>query len=259
LGFASVPNLRELGGWATRDGGTVRHGLVYRSTDLSRLAGEDVPAFSALGIRAVYDLRRAAEREAQPDRLPDGIRRVELDVLADLAEVPGSLVDLVEDQARAREVLGDGRAASLLEGAYRDIIRLPSALEAYGRLYTGLLDPAGRPALIHCTTGKDRTGWAIAALLLLVGVPRESVMEEYLLTNVALLPALAPVFDRFAAAGGDPELLRPLLGVRREYLGAALDEMRSRYETIEGYFANGLDIDAAGQADLRDLLVGPGP
>ena len=85
LGLATAPNLRDVGGWPTRDGGRVATGALYRSTDLSRLAGPDVPAFAELGIRSVYDLRTAGERAARPgpaargDRLPRPRRPGRLD------------------------------------------------------------------------------------------------------------------------------------------------------------------------------------
>jgi protein-tyrosine phosphatase len=68
-------------------------------------------------------------------------------------------------------------------------------------------------------------------------------MRDYLLTNEELLPAVQPVFDKFQAAGGDPELLRPVLGVQREYLEAAVDEMRQRFGTLDGYLTEGLKLD----------------
>jgi protein-tyrosine phosphatase len=91
--------------------------------------------------------------------------------------------------------------------------------------------------------------------LLLLDVSVDDVFADYLLTNRDLLPALAPYFDRFRAAGGDPQLLTPLLGVDRAYLDASLDEMRSRFGTIEGYFGEGLGLDAGAQQELRSSLV----
>jgi len=118
-----------------------------------------------------------------------------------------------------------------------------------------LVHAAGRPALYHCTTGKDRTGWATAALLLLLGVSRDDVMTEYLLTNEQLLPALQPTMDRFAAAGGDPAILEPLLGVRRGYLDASFAELDATHGTIEVYFTDALAVGPDVQKALRDSLL----
>ena len=122
-------------------------------------------------------------------------------------------------------------------------------------MFTTILDDQRRPALFHCTTGKDRTGWAAAATLTLLGVSEEDVLADFLITNRDLLPALKPYFDQFASTGGDPALLRPVLGVEPAYLHAALDEMHNRFGTIEAYFTEGLGIDAEDQQSLRAILV----
>jgi protein-tyrosine phosphatase len=252
----SVPNLRDLGLWPTRDGGRVRPGLLFRSTELDKLAGADMTVFAGLGIRSVYDLRTEPERRAQPDRLPAGTQHVVLDVFKDSKDAaPAQLLKVASDPKAAEEMLGDGRAVTLFVGGYREIIGLSSARAAYHRLFSDLALSKHRPALFHCTTGKDRTGWAAAAMLMLLGVADDLVMKEYLLTNTELLPALKPVFDAFQAKGGDPELLRPVFGVLPEYLEAAIGEMRKEYATIEGYFSEGLQIDTDGQRALRAAFV----
>ena len=174
--LASLPNLRDIGGYATRDGGRVRMGRCTRSTELGRLTDQDLETFGRLGIRTVFDLRTEAEREAEPDRLPDGTQLVVCDVLADSQQTaPAELEAILADPSVADRVLGGGRAVELLEEAYRDIVSLPSALAAYRRMFTSLLDDAHRPALLHCTTGKDRTGWGAAATLTLLGVSKTDV------------------------------------------------------------------------------------
>ncbi len=254
--IASVPNMRDLGGWPTRDGSRVRRGLVYRSTELSELAGPDMEAFAALGIRSVYDLRTEAERRAQPDRVPPGTQHVVIDIFKDSQDAaPAALFSVMKDPKAAETMLGGGKGLALFEAGYREIVTLSSADAGYRRLFTDISQPEHRPALFHCTTGKDRTGWAAAALLMLLGVSDDLVMKEYLLTNVELLPAEQPKIDRFAAMGGDPDLIRPVVGVDSRYLSAALDEMRTRYGTIEGYFSEALRMDASAQQDLRAALV----
>jgi protein-tyrosine phosphatase len=252
----AVANLRDLGGWRSCLGGAVRSGVVYRSAGLAAATDEDLAALAGLGIRTVYDLRTRGERTAQPDRIPDSATGVVADVLGDsIASVPAHLMQLVVDPPRATRALAGGAAEALFDQAYRDIVLLPSAHAAFRSLFLGLVEQARRPALIHCTTGKDRTGWAGAAMLMLLGVPGEDVMAEYLLTNEQLLPALQPLFDAFAAGGGDPDVLLPVLGVRPEYLESALAHMTSSFGSVEGYFRDALGIDESAQAALRDGLL----
>lgn len=251
-----LPNFRDLGGHRTMDGARVRTQMVYRSVDLSHLDQAGTADLTRLGLRTVYDLRTEAERSAKSDRTPPGAEHIALDVLADeQGAAPAQVSALLDNPREAEVLLGDGKSEELFKGAYRAIVSLDSARNAYRKLYTGLARPERRPALFHCTTGKDRTGWGAAALLLLLEVSDDDVMADYLRTNDDLLPALQPVFDEFRAAGGDPSLLTPVLGVREEYLNAALDEVHARYGTIEAYFANGLGIGDDGQQALRSALL----
>lgn len=258
IDLATLPNLRDLGGWTTRDGRVVRRRRLYRSTALNRLAGPDLQRVAALGLRTVVDLRTAAERETEPDAALPGAAVLVADVLADLAQgTPVDLPRVVADPSAADRLFGDGRAVPLFVGAYRAIVSLPSALAAYRRMFDAVLEPPRLPLLFHCTTGKDRTGWGAAATLLLLGVPEADVRREYLLTNRDLLPSLTPLFDGFRARGGDPRVLEPVLGVDGRYLEAALDEMRGRFGTVEGYFRDGLGMDETAQEALRAALTEP--
>ena len=256
IAIATAPNLRDLGGWPTADGGRTRSGAVYRSAELSRLHGEDLAAFVGLDVGTVFDLRTAAEVAQQPDALPEDIRYVTLDVLADAEHAaPAELQRIFEDPAQASEYLRQGQAERYFESAYRGFVTLPSATHAYAALFDAIAT-SDSPVLYHCTTGKDRTGWATAVLFLLCGVPEEHVWEEYLLTNSELLPAVQPWLDQFEAAGGDPALLMPIVGVQESYLGSALDEMRTTYGTVEAYVTDGLGLRAETVQALRERLVG---
>jgi protein-tyrosine phosphatase len=140
--------------------------------------------------------------------------------------------------------------------SYRSFVRLPSACVGFRQLYEGLADPGHLPAMLHCTTGKDRTGWACAALQLLLGVPQDAVLEDYLESNARVLRKYGPHLKALAAGGGDPSILLPVLSVRPEYLEAAIDAACGDYGSIEGYFRNGLGIGKETLHALRQRLVG---
>lgn len=255
-----LANLRDVGGHPVPGRGRVRGGLLYRSTDLSRVDADGVATLAGLGIRTVYDLRTEPERGAHPDRLPGGTRLVVADVLAGAPPEgsPFHLQSTMGDVAAVTAILADGGAARFFEERYREFVELDSAREGYGRMYRDLAAADHRPALVHCATGKDRTGWAVAALLLLLGVPEAGVMAEYLESRV-LEAAFAAELEAFRARGGDPELLRPLVGVQATYLETAVATMRRRYGDIDAYFELGLGVDASTRRALREAFVGPAP
>ncbi len=253
-----LPNLRDLGGWTAAGGRPVRTGKLFRSTDFRSVPADACDVLAPLRLRTVYDLRSAAERRALPDPAIDGVTGVPLDVLADRAQaVPGDLGRILDDPEVVHRLTAqmDGAVAELMADTYRGFIAMGSAKAAYRRLYLGLLGEDHGPALFHCTTGKDRTGWAAASFLSVMGVDRDAVYADYLETNNRLLPALAPLFDKFASLGGDPELLKPLLGVDRSYLDAAFGELEKTFGDVATYFADGLGIDADAQARLRDTFL----
>lgn len=139
--------------------------------------------------------------------------------------------------------------------AYREFVSLPSARQSYRKLFLAFADRANMRAAFHCTTGKDHTGWAAAALLTLLGVSRETVMKDFLRSNDYILPQYEKAIDGFVAGGGDRAIPVAIFAVKAEYLKASFAEMQKRYGTIEEYFADGLGIDAGGQNALRDRFL----
>ena len=266
--------MRTLGGIPVA-GGRVADGLIFRSATLAALSPDDGEAILGLGIRRVFDLRTDGERASAPDRLPAGAFGVPLDVLGDHAgdlaaslgalSVPGSAGGEAPSAAQraafarqATDALGDGRGIAMMQQSYRHIVSSDSAIAAYRSFYEALSEqPEYAPSLFHCTTGKDRTGWAAASLLLLLGAAEDAVMDDYLQTNTDILPMIEPMLAQAEAGGIDPELLRPVLLVHESVLAAAYDEMRERFGTIEGYFTAGLGLDPARLLALRERFVGP--
>ncbi len=251
LGVASIPNLRDLGGYTTRDGMSVRRGVLFRSDQLSTVTADDLKKLGDLKLKSDFDLRTTNERSARPDEVPAGVRNIWLNVLADAEQSdPAQIEALMRDPKQANAALGDGKVDAIFADAYRSFVSLPSARAAYRKLFLSLADDSNLPALFHCTTGKDRTGWAAAAFLTLMGASRETVMQDYLQSNQYILPAYKSQIDAFVAAGGERGIPESLLGVKAAYLEAAFGEMTSKYGTIQDYFSKALDIDVATQTRL---------
>jgi len=241
-------NFRDFGGYATRDGRSVRWGMLYRSDDLAELNEADVATFRKLGIRWLCDFRTGPERSADVDRLPPSGGPV----VENLTITAANLGDL-----RERVLSGaDEDYAQLLREANREFVT--NAADRFETLFDRLADPRNLPALIHCTAGKDRTGLAAALVLVSLGVPRETVYRDYLLTNhyarehierTLLLIRFASFFRT------DPEQVRPLLDVRREYLEAAFTAIEAHYGSVERYLREALQVSDAERARLRASLL----
>jgi len=256
LGIAAVPNLRDVGGYATGEGATVARGLVYRSDTFNPLSAKEIARLGQLGLKNDYDLRTTAEVKAKPDQVPANVQYHQLNVLADSkSAAPAKISKLMHEPKQANAELGGGKIEALFMQAYREFITLPSAKQSYRTLFLALADSEQLPAVFHCTTGKDRTGWAAAALLTLLGVPRDTVMDDFMRTNDYTLPQFKPVIDEFVAAGGDRSIAEAVFGVKKEYLEASFDEMQKKHGTVEAYFADALGIDATGQQALRERFL----
>ena len=256
LDISTVPNLRDVGGYKTRDGATLARGLAYRSDTFNPMSSEQLKKLERAGLKNDYDLRTTSEVKVKPDQMPPGVQYHLLNVMADArSAAPAELEALMHQPKKANVVLGGGKIETLFEESYREFISLPSARSSYRTLFMSLADQQKLPAVFHCTTGKDRTGWAAAALLTLLGVPKDTVMADYMRSNEYTLPQFQHAINGFVAAGGDRDIPVAVFGVKPEYLEASFDEMQKRYGTIEKYFAEGLGIDAAGQKALRDLFL----
>ncbi len=238
-------NFRDIGGYASAGGGNVRWGRIYRSAALDRLTGADLVAVGRLGLRVVYDLRGEEERQRAPSLLPEGISSQSLPIGGAAAKTR-ELTDL----------LVEGRVEALppdfLERIYEGMAE--SAASTFGRLLTGLADPAGTPALIHCTAGKDRTGMSVALLLSVLGVSETDILDDYELSAVHFTEGM---IARLKLRDPDLDLTRymPVLGAPRSAMASLLVMLRRRYGSVEGYLVGEAGVSPAVLVQLRAQLV----
>jgi protein-tyrosine phosphatase len=238
--FAGALNFRDIGGYPTSNAGQTRWGAVYRSDSLHFLTPGDLPAFDALRIKMIYDLRRTDE----------------------LAQFPGPR-EYVHLELPSRIPLDGAESATLktrLDGEQwllADYVgMLDEAAAAFGDLFSRLADPGRLPAVIHCLGGKDRTGITIALLLTALGVERDIVLDDYQLTNDCRGVAHVPeVIELFAESGIAREAAEGMLSAPRHAMARALKTLDERYAGVESYLLGPCRMSPATLNVLKTALV----
>jgi len=210
ISIEGVANLRDVGGYRTRDGRTVRRGRLLRSASLHLLDEEGQQELVQRGLRHVIDLRHDHELEHAPN------------VFVNSEDVNYQNVSLF--QGLSPERLPIGAIPTLLE-MYIELLRDSSDL------IVRAIEPfaTGETALVHCSAGKDRTGIIVALLLDLVGVDHETIIHDYALTDIYLEP-LRDTFRQYAReAGHDMEQYEHMISCRPEYMRDFLTHLYDRY------------------------------
>lgn len=243
-------NLRDFGGYETADGRKVRRRRLFRSGALARLSDEAQRAFADLGIGLICDLRRDNEKAASPTPFPpDRPRRLEIPI------EPVSASRLYREISR--QSLSVQQGIEFMVNINRELARHHAA--DYARMFEALLELDDGGFLVHCSAGKDRTGFACALILHSLGVPRDTVLHDYLLTNEALDidGFVVPLLTAKYAVGDDMplEAMQAIAGVRPEYLEAAFETMEAEFESVEHYLERAVGLDAGARAVLRDRYV----
>lgn len=226
-------NFRDLGGFGTASGGVVRRGAAFRSDDLNLLSPRDLKMIGQLGIKTAVDFRDRGETRSAPDQLPDTVEsRIHIPIEA------GRVMGLHLGGA-----ITAAKSAGAMVSVYRTLVN--EFQEAYRMFFDVVADPGNAPFLFHCSAGKDRTGLAAALFLSALGVGREEIFEDYLLSERCLKGKYRENIDYDAAYA-------PLYGVRREYLDAAFAVVDGNYGGVEAYLRERLGVDTR---LLRNMYV----
>ncbi|MVU77502.1 protein-tyrosine-phosphatase [Nocardia sp. ET3-3] len=221
LGLTGVLNARDAGGYQTADGHTVRTGLVFRTGDLSKATDDDLAKLAADNVVSVHDLRTGYEQQLMGvDKVPAGAIEHHDDIIG---QAPPQVM-----------------ASTLSAGTdlYRAFITAPGASDGFANVLRDIAyNPGG--VLFHCTAGKDRTGWTSAVLLTVLGVDKDTVYYDYLLSN-------------YYRGAKDGDMMN---GVGAAALDAAFDQVNKSYGSFDNYVHEGLKLSDADVAALKAKLL----
>jgi protein-tyrosine phosphatase len=238
LNLSGASNFRDLGGYAGQDGRLVRWRKLFRSNHLGHLTSADIAVLRQLGVRSAFDFRGKDERvealcgleDIETHSLP-----VEPTVVAALRAIHASgRLSTADD---ALEVMRDSYRGYVAHNTPR-----------FRALFSHLLQDRA-PLVIHCTAGKDRTGFACALILHTLGVSDDVIAQDYLLTN--------QFYRRDPPVSSDlPDEVRQVLGtVQASFLAAAFQTIDAGYGSLDNYLRDGLGIGPAEREALRELYL----
>jgi len=252
LPFTGAHNFRDLGGYKTEDGRRIKWGKIYRSDNLHSLTDEDVKYLSRLNIKSVVDFRSDEERESEPDRLTPGMTQVLLPIKFQPKELDDeTLKNLMENLT-----FGTLDSSNLLVDF--NIVIVKDFADEYKKFFRHVIENNAEPIVFHCTAGKDRAGFASAMILTVLGVPREKVIEDYLLTNTyvkdhvdsEMLEIELKTFFR-----ADTDNLRKINLVAERYIQAAFDTIDSEWGGMDNYISGPLSLTEEDILKLQDFYL----
>lgn len=237
LCMEGISNCRDLGGLQNTEGRRIRTGLLLRAAHLHSATDRDLAQLSErFHVRCVVDLRTSMERREKPDRLPAGAEQ---------------LCCPIFDEATAGITREDGRPAELImpdmRVVYRHMVTKPGCLESLRVILGKILEQAaqGNAVLWHCTAGKDRCGVVTALLLSELGVDRESIFADYLLTNLVAIPEADAACARLLAKGHPADavqLVHEAFIAKEEYLAGVFEELDARFGGAPGFLREELQL-----------------
>jgi protein-tyrosine phosphatase len=244
LPFENAVNFRDLGGYPTRHGRPVAWGRVYRSDSLADLTPADLERLDKLKLHTVCDFRLDAERLQKPNRLPEG-HGIQMYAMP---FAPRGVMDMW--RRLNKNAISADEVVTALKGHYR-LFAMDHAAD-FRKVLDRVLAPDALPLLVHCASGKDRTGFMSAMLLMTLGVPREAIVRDYVLSDEYRrdIPHLLP-----------PEVDAPtraaVLQSHPVYLGATFDAIDNELGGEEVFLRDRVGLSEADHARLLDLLLEP--
>lgn len=234
LNLAGASNFRDLGGYPAKDGRRVRWRQIFRSNHLGHLTDDDIEVLRSLGVRSAFDFRGSEERAAALC----GVK----DIAVHSLPIEPTVVAALREIVAGGTPLSPAAALDVMRDSYRNYVRHNTP--RFRALFSHLLEDRA-PLVIHCTAGKDRTGFACALILHTLGVPDDVIAEDYLLTN--------RFYKRDPTAGSDlPEEVRQVLGsVQAPFLAAAFEAIGADYGNLENYLSRGIGLGPAERSALE--------
>lgn len=245
-------NFRDMGGLKTSDGRIVRKGLLFRAAELTGLTREDIQFLQRFNIKYIFDYRREEEALSRPDPNIGNAKK---------ERIPAIVEDNIATNMLQQTQFVKDREYFLkftVEHFLKIYAELPIQNPSYKRLMDLLKEPdKNLPLIHHCTAGRDRTGIGSMIILRTLGVPYETVLEDYLLSNKTLEDYHNEIFEKVKQFFNKEEYIRfrESFPLRREYLDQANNAIIETYGDFETYLEEEFSITKNLRKEIQEFCL----
>ena len=250
--FDAIDNVRDYGAYGTSTGRKIKPMALFHSANHARATPDDQGRLAHFDLGAIVDLRRPSERRKQPSRRPHGFTGLVVESDHDDGQEAPHMTflktsDLTEESGR-----------KFMTDTYARMVLDPAHIDLFSRYFAVLADQ-DRAVLIHCAAGKDRTGVLAALTHSLMGVHRDDLLEDYLLTNKAVdlerrAPSIAKQLSEMSGRSASHAAVVAFIGVEEPFLKAAYDAIKTEFGSLEAYYERALGVTRERRAHIEARL-----
>ena len=265
LGMTTISNARELGGYKTEDGKTIRKGVLLRTASLTDASQDELNSLvDRYNLSAIIDMRASYELADDPEPVVEGVKQYHFKIMDEqmAAMRAAGISDLLTDPntnpiKRMTAVLEAGVVSDQM---YVEFLQGETGKAGFRDFFRVLLEtPEGSAVLWHCTNGKDRTGVAAMLLLGVLNVDEQTIMDDFLLTNTFFEEEISAMRQQLSAYIQDEAMLDELIvvskGVYAPYMQNAIDYIKENFGDIQGYVKTELGLTDADIVKLQNLYT----
>ena len=253
ISFEKINNCRDLGGLTNNEGAAIRSGVLFRSAKLFKASDSDLKKLSGeLALKRVIDLRTSMEVAEKPDKPVPGAEHIHIAVFDDMRE---GISHEEETDNKSDMFISD------MARLYVSLVTDPFCQKNFARILRIIFshDPSSGSILWHCTEGKDRCGLVTMFVLSALDVDRETILDDYLLTNEVNVARAEMIYQRCMAKGIEEKTalqIRESFLAKEEYLCAAMQVIDTSFNGMGSYLRNTLGIsDSEIRAFQEKMLV----